>query len=457
MWIYPGLKALIRFSLKTYFRNIVISGKENEPRSGPVIYLANHPGALMDPLAIASQVRTKLSFLGKATLFSGPLGGKILPMLGMIPVYRAKDNPGDVHKNKETFLRCYEHLEKGKSFLMFPEGISYSERKIQDIKTGAARIALETENRNNFKLDLKIQCIGLNYSSAHRFRSDLYLKMGEPIRIAEFEERYKSDPVKAVRELTHKIKETLEALTISLEDEETEKIVSGIEVLYKNQVMKSLGSSRKEIDKEFLISRQIAEAVRWFREHAPERVKAVQEDMDEYFSITDKLGLRHGVIEKMDGVKYPFWIRLKNFMYFTFGFPFFLLGLLVNYLPYRIPGLIADRMATEIEWKGGLQFAFGILVFLLYYTGLCYAGVKLAGNYWVILPVFFGAMLSGLFAYRYADKLGRLRGRWRTLSLFARDASLISRVIVLREGILEEIERGHKEYESRTADLKTAE
>ena len=40
-----------------------------------------------------------------------------------------------MNKNEETFIKCYEHLENGGAILMFPEGISITERKLKPIKT----------------------------------------------------------------------------------------------------------------------------------------------------------------------------------------------------------------------------------------------------------------------------------------------------------------------------------
>ena len=44
------------------------------------------------------------------------------------------------------FQACYDILKAGGAIGIYPEGTTHSEPRIRKIKTGAARIALETEN-----------------------------------------------------------------------------------------------------------------------------------------------------------------------------------------------------------------------------------------------------------------------------------------------------------------------
>ena len=57
----------------------------------------------------------------------------------MIPIYRPDTMPGDTHKNKAAFEKSIDHLSKGKCLLVFPEGVSVTEKKILPLKTGVDR------------------------------------------------------------------------------------------------------------------------------------------------------------------------------------------------------------------------------------------------------------------------------------------------------------------------------
>jgi 1-acyl-sn-glycerol-3-phosphate acyltransferase len=65
---------ILRLIARTFFRRIEIVGWETVPR-GPVIFAANHPNGLIDPLFLLCFVPRPVSFLAKAPLFRMPLIG----------------------------------------------------------------------------------------------------------------------------------------------------------------------------------------------------------------------------------------------------------------------------------------------------------------------------------------------------------------------------------------------
>ena len=180
--IYAFFKILIRSALKIYFRNIHVVGTENIPKEGPFLVVSNHPSSFLDPISIGVWVNQRMSFLAKATMFDNKIIGSILKKFNMIPIYRAEDNPLLLNKNEEVFKACYTKLSNKGVIMMFPEGTSESERRLRKIKTGAARIALGTSKENNFNLNVKIVPVGLNYTKSSRFRSELYIQFGIPLK-----------------------------------------------------------------------------------------------------------------------------------------------------------------------------------------------------------------------------------------------------------------------------------
>ena len=99
------LLKFLRLIVLTFFREIVIKGQDNLPRSGPVIFTPNHPNALIDPLLLLylpPQFRSR--FVAKAPLFKIPLLGRIMRQIGAIPVIRRLDVKGNV--DYETFFNA---------------------------------------------------------------------------------------------------------------------------------------------------------------------------------------------------------------------------------------------------------------------------------------------------------------------------------------------------------------
>ena len=117
----------------------------------------------MDPVVIGTLTNRPLFFLAKGSLFQNKFTQWLFPKFNMIPIFKRDETPDQAHKNKEVFSHCYKHFAEGGAILIFPEGISFTERKIKEIKTGAARICLGAEAENDFKLGIKIITIGLNF------------------------------------------------------------------------------------------------------------------------------------------------------------------------------------------------------------------------------------------------------------------------------------------------------
>jgi hypothetical protein len=66
--------------------------------------------------------------------------------------------------------------------------------------------------------------------------------------------------------------------------------------------------------------------------------------------------------------------------------------------------------------------------------------IVLTIGYTIALPV------TGFFAWFYAKRYNNLRGRWTIFSLFYRKAALVASVLNMRQHVIDELEKGRKEY-----------
>lgn len=154
--LYKTLKLLFYLTTRAYYRSITIAGKNNLPnKDTPVLFVANHPSAFMDPILLGALVKRSLYFLARGDVFKNKMVQPIFNQLQMIPVYKADMSPGQMHKNESSFENCFEHLGQNNSLLIFPEGLSKTERRLRPIKTGTARIALGAEENTILSWDLQ--------------------------------------------------------------------------------------------------------------------------------------------------------------------------------------------------------------------------------------------------------------------------------------------------------------
>src|SRR5215211_5937755 len=100
--------ALVRLALRIYFQRIEVTGIERVPLDTPVIFVLNHPNALVDPVFLLCLAPRPVSFLAKEPLFRMPIIGYFVKQLDSRPVYRRQDEGQDVTKNEETFIAARE-------------------------------------------------------------------------------------------------------------------------------------------------------------------------------------------------------------------------------------------------------------------------------------------------------------------------------------------------------------
>jgi len=143
--LYASLRLLARFWIWFLFREVAVRGAARVPPTGPVLLCVNHPNNLIDSVLVAGVLPRKVHFLANASLFRNPLLGALLARAGAIPVRRRQDGPETPDRNVATFTAARQALEAGQVLAIYPEGTTHAESRVQRIKTGAARIALDYE------------------------------------------------------------------------------------------------------------------------------------------------------------------------------------------------------------------------------------------------------------------------------------------------------------------------
>jgi glycerol-3-phosphate O-acyltransferase/dihydroxyacetone phosphate acyltransferase len=448
LMLYRILKLLFRITFKVFFKNVYKHRPELMPEKGPLIICANHPGAFLDPVIISTLVKPKIYFLAKGAVFKGAFAKWFLPKLNIIPVYRQQDDPTQMHKNQETFVKCFEHLAKGGTILIFPEGISITERKLRPIKTGAARIALGAEDKYGKELGVKIACVGLNYEDPHTFRRDVYVSYSEPISVSDYFDRFKAEGFQAAEELTEEIRKRLEEQMINTADSDTDKLVNDIERLYKSDLLKEQGIPKSDKEGAFELSKRIVLTVNYFKDREPERVARISTAIKSYFWKLDEIGLSDSVIKDGTGKGSRFLRNVKELLFIILGFPFFVYGILHNYLPFIFASLLSKKLVKQKEYQGAIGAAAGMLLFLIWYIALGIFSWKFIHHHppcnrpgWLFLAYFISWPVTGLFAWYYFRSVKYIQKRWLMMSLFFKRASLIADLVIQRKQLIKEFEQ----------------
>ena len=129
--LYSIAVLIISIFARVFFR-LKVSGVENIPLSGGVIIAANHFSYLDIPL-LSYGLNRPANFIGKKQLFTIPVAGTLLRLLGGIPIDREKID-------RSALREIMKKLNSGNIVVIYPEGTRSHDGRLQPGKPGVGFI-----------------------------------------------------------------------------------------------------------------------------------------------------------------------------------------------------------------------------------------------------------------------------------------------------------------------------
>lgn len=448
--LYCVMRSLLGIATGFYFRRIEPFRPENVPKTGPVLFTSNHPNSLTDSFVIGTTVPRKVNFIATVQLFRfGPLKW-FLSRCGVIPINRIGDNPKAMRTVADTFEACFQVLERGEAVGIFPEGVTYDDSRLREVKTGAARMALELEHRHAGKLGLKIVPVGLTYSAKEFYRSDVLVNFGEPVRTADFLKDYTSHRKECITRLTGEIESRIQALILHIPELDHARVVEGVKRLYRDRLLLGNRIAHEPLSpraEELSLSQRIVEAVEHVYRTRPERAAAFAAKLDFY-----ERWMRRLKLADEDLVLFP---RREKLVLHSFigtaiaviGAPVALYGWWHRFIPHQIIRWSVTRFTEPSKRKAQTsttKIAGGMVVY-----GLCFAFYILV--FWLVFgwPASLWYALSlppaTLVAFYHLRELRKLRASVRNTIVLLRAPLAARRLLALRAALVREIETVHNE------------
>ncbi|HEY2044834.1 MAG TPA: lysophospholipid acyltransferase family protein [Jatrophihabitans sp.] len=140
--LYRAAELTVSPLLRLYFRPTV-TGLEFVPRSGAIIFAANHLSAC-DEVFTPIAARRQVYYFAKAEYFTGSglrgqLTASVFRGLGQVPVDRS-----DPRAAASSIDVGVEVLAAGKALGIYPEGTRSPDGRMHKFRTGVARVALRS-------------------------------------------------------------------------------------------------------------------------------------------------------------------------------------------------------------------------------------------------------------------------------------------------------------------------
>lgn len=400
-----------------YYRKLHVINRRNIPPKGePVLVIYNHQNGLNDPLNILymfDDFRQPV-FIARGDIFKKEKVAKILRFLKILPTFRSRDGGvSDVKYNMTSFNIAAKVLNDGGTFVIAPEAQHQQGRYLGYFKKGFPRIAFAAEEKAGFQLNLQILPVNIHYKDYYNARSEVVLTVGEPFGCAEFAESFKKDPNIAYTLLNEKARARLKAITPDIEAyEDYYQEIDLLRRMWVKPRLRQKGLSTSYFPNFPPEEVKLLQEISTMQSERPERFAQLMQTSGEYSDELSRLNLRDWII----GRKVSFPKVLLYTVAAVLFFPFFLLGLINNIIPFTIPTVLS-RKIKDRQLHASFHFVGALVSFTLFYL-LVFVILWIATKSVLWALGYLLLMFLSFFAfYHYKRGLIKLKALWRYYKL----------------------------------------
>lgn len=412
--IYRILRAVWRFALRIYFRDLRVEGGENIPDEGPVLLVANHTNAFVDALVIMTSSDRRITLTAKSVLRNNPLLAPLIFGLGVILLHRSQDTElgTDPSRNDDAIARCAEALADGHVLCVFPEGVSHSDGSIRPFRTGAARIALRALESD--LTDLPVVPVGLYFEAKERLRSDALVRFGRPIVIR------RDDGDEDVRRLTDLFESEVRAITLNFESRREELLVDWAADLVDAAPGRPLALDREtpDVSRRAIRIEKLQTAWKALRTARPAEVSEIVQQMREMRRELLKLGLDPKEVFLPLGPAQAAFFMLREGELLVFGLPIVIVAALIHGLPWAVTRAIVMMTSRDRDhWATNALF-FGLVAWPVCIAFELILVAMLAGTWFAVLAALIAPFVL-VYGVLWVDRIGSAVRRVRSFFVLA--------------------------------------
>ena len=403
--LYLVLKVTVFYIIRVYYKHFATN---NPPKKfkAKTIFTVNHASAFMDPWVAAELEKPIVFFMTRGDIFKGWLK-PILWAAHMLPIYRrAEDGHDAPQKNQNVFRTVFKIFDQRKSIFIFAEGYTDDVfvRSLKPVKKGAARLAFDYYEKNNWKTDLKVQAIGINYADPNEFRAEVVVSNSNDLDPKNYKDLYFENKNKAITTFTRDIEKAMRDQIIYLKNPEWTPFFDQIFTITKKGIVHNNYDNAIPLKKRWAFMKEKASYFNEKYDEHNEKWQSLKNNLSSYFKTLSKYQLNDNWLWKNKKTEristLPHWLLL------IFGFPLFLIGLLHNFIPFIITKRFVEKSFKRRVFWSGVKMVLGAFLDLIYnlpfiwlFYHFIYPSFGLGILYILTVPA-----ITGVFAYYYFNQ-----------------------------------------------------
>ncbi|MDM7918359.1 MAG: 1-acyl-sn-glycerol-3-phosphate acyltransferase [Methanosarcina sp.] len=401
---YAILKKIVGFwHNNVFYRKIIVLGLDNVNPDKHMIFAPNHQNALMDALAVLFTLKGQPIFLTRADVFKNKFIARLLYFLKMLPVYRIRDGFRSVIGNDETFDKTVDVIRNKRGLVILPEGNHAGFRRLRQLKKGICRVAFQAEKASDFKLNIQIIPVGLEFTHYFRYREVLTVIYGKPIEVSEYHELYRKNPEVALNELRSRLSSEMKKIIVHIESEEDYEAINELRAIINDRY-----SDKIKIPKLFR-DRMLVDKMNSLKVSNLPLYRKICSLSLEVKKMAAELKTSYRYLAKK---KHPLGWLLAAALGLVATFPLFLYGNIFNMTFLEFPNLQSRKIRDE-QFRSTIKFGLSLAIYFILTPVILILMLVFIPKWWLALLIFLSLPVAGLFAWNYYLLLMRVIGGFR--------------------------------------------
>jgi 1-acyl-sn-glycerol-3-phosphate acyltransferase len=386
-----------------FYRRVIILGKEKINPDDHLIFAPNHQNALMDALAVLFTSKGQPIFLARADIFKKRLMASVLYFLKILPVYRIRDGFRSVTGNDEIFDKTIDVLRNKNGLVILPEGNHDGFRRLRQLKKGICRIAFQAEEASDYKLNIKIIPVGLEFTHYSRYRQVLTVVYGRPIEVSEYNDLYRKSPEIALNELRTRLSRDMKQIMVHIDSEEDYEAIDELRTIINGRF-----SDKVRFPKLFR-DRMLIEKLNRLKIKDNELYNRI---CSLSLAVRDKAKTLNTDYRLLAKKKHPLGWLLAGVAGLIATLPLFLFGNIFNLSVLEIPNFQV-RKIKDPQFRASLKYGYSLALAFIFLPVMLIVSLLIFSPWWLALLIFLSLPAAGLFAWLYYLEFNRITGGFR--------------------------------------------
>lgn len=417
----------------TFYKKIVVIGKEDLPRGESFFVTPSHQNSMMDAMSVLYTIgRPNPVFMARADIFKKPLVAKFLYFLKILPVFRIRDGKDSLQNNERIFQETIRIVKNNVPLIIYPEGNHDGHRRFRGVKKGIIRTAFTALEQFEEGKKLYFVPTGIEYNTSYqKSMQNLVVYYGKPLLVNDFFPLYKEDKAKGERQLQLALQERMAEQMIHISNKEYYELFDIVRELACGEVIQKAGEKR-DPEQKLYAQQKIIKALDDEFEKAPEAFQEMQEKAQEYSRLLMQVKLRDWLFDRPS---YSIVALLFESLMAILALPIAFYGRLINGLQYKF----AHRMAAknkDPQWRSTVLYSMGFTLIPITHLILTLLTFIFLENNWWSLAFLASFIFSGYFSMRYQVWVKKIIGRFRYNRLQKKSSTVYQKVLSLRSDLL---------------------